>query len=87
MRLSGFRRSLNGYAFLRQRGIGLPDVVYHGAAFSATLGAAYAVTPTLTDEIKLSAVGTVLTPSIDGTPLATRTDGTYTERVPGVPWL
>lgn len=50
----------------------------------AQLGVDYANNTVVNDTIKLDATGSTLTPSLNGTPLATRTDSTITGGAPGL---
>ena len=59
--------------------------VYEVTAFTyAQLGADYANNPAVNDVFKLDATGSILTPSLNGTPLATRTDSSITGGAPGI---
>jgi len=48
------------------------------------LGAAYANNTSVNDVFKLDATGSTLTPSLNGTPLATRSDSSITGGAPGI---
>jgi hypothetical protein len=74
----------NGYAFTANEGTNYSIYRIDAGGFSV-LGAVYAVTPTLSDTISLSIVGDTLTPSVNGVPLATRTDPTpHASGAPGL---
>jgi hypothetical protein len=70
------------YAFLSD---GTRCTMYEvtGGTF-ATLGADYANNTVVNDVLKLDATGSTLTPSLNGTPLATRTDASITGGAPGL---